>query len=133
MNTHRRAGRCLAGAVAAILVGGSLAFSPLLGAPPSQCMGPGASAIRGASLRGRPAAASFALGCSSARRGGLRATKPSLLGLRAQQQPGTSNEEDVAAGKKGIDLEMLGRQFEVFKKIAKVLIENTPEILTPKP
>jgi hypothetical protein len=39
----------------------------------------------------------------------------------------------VAAGKKGIDLEMLGRQFEVFKKIAKVLIENTPEILTPKP
>jgi len=79
----------------------------------------------GASLRGRPAAASFAFGRSSVRRGGLRATKPSVLGLRAQQQPGAADEKDAAEGKNApIDLELLGRQFEVFKKIAKPYFEE---------
>lgn len=83
MYAHMKSGRGLAGAVAAVLVCGASAFAPLGGAPSAQCLYSGASAVCGASLRGRPEAASFALGRSNVWRGGARA-RSGVVGLRAE-------------------------------------------------
>ena len=83
MFVSRTAGRSLAVAVAAVLVCGAAAFAPLGGAPAGQCLYSGASAVCGASLRGRPQAASLVLGRSNVWRGEARA-RSGVVGLRAE-------------------------------------------------